>query len=249
MATGSRSVGASGMIPAMQGVFVTGTGTGVGKSIAAAALCAALVAQGRTVVASKPLLSGLDEAPGPWPHDHELLALVTGTPAEVIAPRRFGPPVSPHLAARLVGQSLSLGELVDDVRGRFETTDGPDPLAVVEGAGGLLVPIDDAGSTMADLAQGLGLPLLVVAHPGLGTINHVQLTLEAARTRGMAVAGVVLTPWPQAPSLIEQDNREFLERHTGVPVAALAPIAGPERELLAAAGLAAGLPDLLTTSA
>ena len=82
----------------MQGLFVTGTGTGVGKSIVAAALCAALVDQRRGVIASKPMLSGLEDPPdAPWPYDHDLLALVTGAAADDIAPHRFGPAVSPHL--------------------------------------------------------------------------------------------------------------------------------------------------------
>lgn len=242
----------------MRGVFVTGTGTGVGKSIVAAALAAALVERGVHVVASKPLLSGMDDAPPePWPHDHELLAIATGEPAEQIAPVRYGPPVSPHLAARLAGDHLSIDEIAAGVRARFEVAAGrPDagavrgapatsPVAVVEGAGGLLVPIDDDGTTMADLAAALDLALLVAAHPGLGTINHVMLTVEAARARGLAVAGVVLTPWPETPTLIETDNRDLLTRQVGAPVVGLTAVAGPDRALLAAAGADAGLPELV----
>src|SRR4051794_17000786 len=97
------------MIPCMRGAFVTGTGTGVGKTIVAAALCASLVARGDAVLASKPLLSGLDEpAPPPWPHDHELLALAAGDTPDAVAPVRFGPAVSPHLAARLAGHTLTV---------------------------------------------------------------------------------------------------------------------------------------------
>ncbi|MDQ8046668.1 MAG: ATP-dependent dethiobiotin synthetase BioD [Solirubrobacteraceae bacterium] len=245
----------------MQGVFVTGTGTGVGKSIVAAALCAALVDARRPVVASKPVLSGLEEPPGVWPYDHDLLALVTGQPADAIAPRRFGPAVSPHLAARLAHVRLTVDDLVGDVHARVAAATGDasnvggqpapaahqgdlGPLAIVEGAGGLLVPLDDDGATMADLAVALGLPLVIAAHPGLGTINHVQLTLEAARSRGLTVAGVVLTPWPTQPSLIEQDNREFLEKSTGLPILGLGTVESPRADHLAAAGLAAGLTDL-----
>lgn len=236
----------------MRGVFVTGTGTGVGKTVVAAALCAALRAHGTPVLASKPLLSGLDDpAPAPWPHDHELLALAAGGSADEIAPVQFGPPVSPHLAARLVGQVLAVDDIVAALHARFaaataETND--EPVVVVEGAGGLLVPVNDDGATMADLATALGLPLLVAAHPGLGTINHVQLTLEAARTRGLAVAGVVLTPWADAPTLIESDNRAYLTQGTGVPVTTLRAVAGPDAALLADAGAAAGLPSLVEAS-
>jgi dethiobiotin synthetase len=247
----------------MKGVFVTGTGTGVGKSIVAAALCAALVDQRRPLIASKPVLSGLEEPPdGAWPYDHDLLSLVTGQPADEIAPRRFGPAVSPHLAARLAHVQLTIDDLAGDVRARVAAATGttgnvagkpapsthdshPEPLAIVEGAGGLLVPLDDDGTTMADLALALALPLVVVGHPGLGTINHVQLTLEAARARGLAVAGVVLTPWPAHPSLIEQDNREFLEKSSGLPILGLGPVESARADHLAAAAITAGLTHLL----
>lgn len=233
----------------MQGAFVTGTGTGVGKTIVAAALCAALGDRGAAPLASKPLLSGLDDAPAaPWPHDHELLALAAGGAADDIAPARFGPAVSPHLAARLVGQQLTVDVIVAGIRARYEAaeiTAASAPTLIVEGAGGLLVPVNDEGATMADLALALGLPLVVAAHPGLGTINHVQLTLEAARSRGLQVAGVVLTPWSTEPSLIESDNRAFLTQAVGAPVVGLAAVSGPDRAELAAAGLAAGLPRLL----
>ncbi len=251
----------------MQGVFVTGTGTGVGKTIVAAALCAALVQQGREVVASKPLLSGMDDAPTPpWPHDHDLLALASGDSADAIAPVRFGPAVSPHLASRLEGMTLRVDALAADIRARYDArrkpsaqasavlseaagapggTNDDEPILVVEGAGGLLVPIDDDATSMATLALELGLPLLIAAHPGLGTINHVLLTIEAARARGLGIVGVVLTPWPDAPSLIEADNRAFLETHAGVPIHALCRVDGPDPARLAAAGLAAGLPTLV----
>ncbi|MDO9354870.1 MAG: dethiobiotin synthase [Solirubrobacteraceae bacterium] len=240
----------------MLGLFVTGTGTGVGKSIVAAALCAALAQQGRDVIASKPLLSGMDDSPAaPWPHDHELLALVSDASAEEIAPVRFGPAVSPHLAARLAGQQLSIEEIAAAVRKRYAdrrshevvspVSDGGGPVVVVEGAGGLLVPIDDDAVNMADLASELDLPLVIAGHPGLGTINHVLLTLEAARSRALQIAGVVLTPWPAEPSQIDADNRAFLERHAGVPVHVLGPVDGPDRAALAAAGVAAGLQRLI----
>lgn len=241
------------MIAAMRGAFVTGTGTGVGKTVAAAALCAALRADGRAVLASKPLLSGMDDAPPtPWPHDHDLLALVTGEPAEVIAPVRFGPAVSPHLAARWAGETLTVAALVSALQARVQAAtsmadDGPAavPTVIVEGAGGLLVPIDDEATTMADLAGALRLPLIVVAHPGLGTLNHVLLTLEAARARALPVAGIVLTPWPADPSAIELDNRALLTAQTGVPVLALGRVDGPDPAALAAAGSSAGLPRLV----
>src|SRR5918911_3013334 len=97
----------------MRGVFVTGTDTGVGKTIVAAAICAALAARGRRVAAFKPVVTGLDEPEGDWPRDHELLASVAsaGQRPEDVAPLRFGPPVSPHLAADLAGERIEPLEL------------------------------------------------------------------------------------------------------------------------------------------
>lgn len=232
----------------MRGVFVTGTGTGVGKSVVAAALAAALVAEGRTVVAAKPLLSGLDDDYPVWPPDHELLARITGEPADEIAPHRYGPAVSPHLAARWVGEAHTAAGLADEVRARYAARAagvGEPPVLIAEGAGGLLVPLDDDGATMADLAAELGLPLVIAAHPGLGTINHVMLTLEAAGARGLEVAAVVLTPWPLAPSLIETDNATYLRARTGVPILRLGAISAPEPTALTEAGVAARLTDVI----
>ena len=110
---------------------------------------------------------------------------------------------------------------------------------MIEAVGGLLVPLDH-GSSVRDLARAVGLPLLVAARPGLGTINHTLLTLEAARAAGLKVAGVVLTPWPDAPDTIERSNLETIGRLGEVEVGTLATIGEPTPELLAAA--ADGLP-------
>ena len=209
----------------MRGVFVTGTDTGVGKTVVAAALAAALRAGGLRVAASKPVLTGLDEPAGAVPRDHELLAAASGTLAAVVAPLRFGPPVSPHLAAEIAGERLTLERLLAGIRAATEGAD----VAVVEGVGGLLVPLADDVS-VRDLAVALGLPLVVVARPGLGTISHTLLTLEAARHAGLDVRAVVLTPWPKDPSPLESSNRATIARLGGVEVEVL-----PQAELVAAA--------------
>jgi dethiobiotin synthetase len=204
----------------MRGIFVTGTGTGVGKSVVAAALCAALAARGERVAAFKPAVTGLDEPAGEWPRDHELLADAAGagqSPAEV-APHRFGPPLSPHYAAELAGETIEPALLVAAVRGAGRGADA----VVCEGVGGLLVPITP-GYLVRDLAVDLGLPLVVAARTGLGTINHTLLTVESARAAGLAVAGVVMTPWTSRPAPIETSNRATIERLGGVPVSGLPP--------------------------
>lgn len=225
----------------MPGLFVTGTDTGAGKTVLAAAVIAALRARGVAARGLKPLITGLDEPLDPvWPSDDRLLARVSGTAPEEITLRRYGPAVSPHLALELSQDTLDSAGLADAIR---DCLAGEDPL-IVEGAGGLLVPICD-GYDMRALAADLGLPLLIAARPGLGTINHTLLTLEAARSAGLDVAGVVLTPWPAFPDAIERSNRETIARLGEVDVSVLPTISRPTVELLAQAGAALPLPRWL----
>jgi dethiobiotin synthetase len=217
----------------LRGCLVTGTDTGVGKTVVAAAIVAALRRRGVEVRAIKPLITGLDDPPDPdWPPDHELLARAAGQDAADVILAGYGPPVSPHLAAELAGgPAPTLARLADGVRAAGR--DGA--LTVVEGVGGLLVPLGPDADVRA-LARALGLPLVVAARPGLGTINHTLLTLEAARSAGLAVCGVVLTPWPREPSVMEHSNRETIARLGSVEVATLAQVARADPELLADAG-------------
>ena len=202
----------------MRGLFVTGTDTGVGKSVVAGAICAALAARGERVSAFKPAVTGLDEAPGDWPPDHELLAQAAGglQAADAVAPYRYGPPLSPHLAAHMAGETIEPAHLLEVARSAAPRT------LVAEGVGGLMVPITP-GYLVRDLAVDLGLALVVAARTGLGTINHTLLTVEAARAAGLRLAGIVMTPWPHEPEPIELSNRETVERLSGVAVSGLEP--------------------------
>jgi dethiobiotin synthetase len=221
----------------VRGCFVTGTDTGVGKTVVAACIAAALTARGQRVAAFKPVVTGLSEEPPPgWPHDHRLLALASGQPdPRAVSPLLFDAPASPHLAAALAGEEIDAAALLAHARTAADHHD----VLVVEGVGGLLVPLSLAYS-VRDLARDLGLPLVVAARPGLGTINHTLLTLEAARGAGLAVAAVVLTPWPGRPGWLERSNRETVATLGEVEVVTLPGLAGPDRETLARAG--AGLP-------
>lgn len=223
------------------GLFVTGTDTGVGKTVVAAAVVAALRARGVAVRALKPLITGLDDPADPvWPPDHELLARAAGRPASEVKLLGYGPAVSPHLAAELSGKPVCPAELeagIRDARRERETL-------VVEGVGGLLVPIAP-GYDVRDLAAALRLPLVVVARPGLGTINHALLTLEAARARELDVLGVVLNPWPGEPDEIERSNRETIERLGRVRVSTMPRLAAPDPDVLAVAGGTLPLGDWL----
>ena len=202
----------------------------------AAAICAALRAQGRTVAAWKPVVTGRDETAVPgWPPDHELLGAAAGSSPDAVTPLTFGPAVSPHLAAEMTGMSIEPASLVASAREASERAD----VLVVEGVGGLLVPLT-LGFSVRDLARELALPLLVAGRSGLGTINHTLLTVEAARAVGLRVAGAVMTPWPAQPSRMERSNRETVARLAGVEVACLPRLARGDPALLAEAG--AGLP-------
>jgi len=220
----------------MRGLFVTGTDTGVGKSVLSAALLAAMAAAGEPVGAHKPVLTGLAEPPrGDWPADHELLGAICGIAGRQVAPLRFGAPASPHLAAALEGAAITPGELIANARraGAGSRT------LIVEGVGGLLVPLTEDYS-VRDLALELGLALVIAARPGLGTINHTLLTLEAARTRGLRVAAVVLNPWPVEPGPLERSNLETIRELGQTEVCTLPHLPGPDRAALAEAG--GGLP-------
>jgi dethiobiotin synthetase len=219
----------------LRGVFVTGTDTEVGKSVVAAAVCAALAARGERVAAFKPVVTGLDEQPGPFGHDHELLASAAnaGQAPEEVAPYRFGPPLSPHYAAELAGERIDPARLLETARSH--------ELLVGEGVGGLMVPIT-TGYLVSDLAVDLELPVIVAARTGLGTINHTLLTVEAARGAGLRVAGVVMTPWPGQPTDLERSNRDTVERLSGVRVSGLA---ATDRDNLAEAGASLPLDDWL----
>lgn len=199
----------------MRGVFVTGTGTGVGKTVVAAALARALHAGGASVAVFKPALTGLADDGEP---DHRLLRRASGTTQsdDEIAPYRFERPLSPHLAAELGSTRIDSKALVKAARLAAATAD----ILVCEGVGGLLVPLS-SDYLIRDFARELGMPVVVVAAPGLGTINHTLLTLEAARATGLEVSCVVLTPWPAAPGDVERSNRETIAALGRVPVAGL----------------------------
>ena len=198
------------------GLFVTGTGTEVGKTVVAAVIARTAAAAGRRVAVFKPAVSGLDDyaASGEEP-DHELLRRAAGSAQadDEIAPYRYGPPVSPHLGAALAGEEIDPAALRAAAARAGEGAD----LLVCEGVGGFLVPLT-LGYLVRDLARDLGFPVAIAASPGLGTINHTLLTVEAVRAIGLEVDAVVLTPWPGEPSDVERSNREAIERLGGVRV-------------------------------
>ncbi|HEU4705974.1 MAG TPA: dethiobiotin synthase [Solirubrobacterales bacterium] len=201
-----------------RGFFVTGTGTEVGKTVVAAALARTFAAEEQRVAVFKPAVTGLEEE---GETDHALLRRASGSSQsdEEIAPYRYGPPASPHLAAALAGEEIDPERLRQAAR---DAAEGADAI-VCEGVGGLLVPLSPT-YLIRDLAADLAYPLVIVASPGLGTINHTLLTIESARAAGLHVAVIVLNPWPDEPSEIESSNRETIATLGDLPVLTFPPV-------------------------
>ena len=212
-------------MPRVRGVFVTGTDTGVGKTLVAAALAAWVRQQGRAVGVMKPVATGGRRR---WDRrgerlvseDAARLARASGAtdPWALINPVCFAEPVAPWAAAQQARRPIRLSPLArafDALAARHETV-------IVEGVGGLLVPLN-ASVTVADLAKRLGLPLILVARPGLGTLNHTLLSVAAARARRLPLRAIVLNH-AQPPARharaerIVRSNAATLRRLAGVPV-------------------------------
>ena len=208
------------------GLFVTGTDTDVGKTYVTCRLAENLRAAGRTVGVYKPACSGAEPPPEGTPHgepvwgDVEALrtaAGLTGADDDRICPQRFRAPLAPPVAAAREGRAVDAALLSAGAKAWFGRCDA----LLVEGAGGLLCPLalssGGTGVSVLDVAADLGFPLLIVARAGLGTVNHTLLTLAAARSRGVPVAGVLLNerarPDPEAAT-----NAALIERFGGVRV-------------------------------
>ena len=204
-------------LPPLRGVFVTGTGTDVGKTWVAAGLTAALRQRGVKAVYFKPVQSGCPEAGGRLiPTDADFARTLAGLtePLEVLTPITLELPLAPGVAAAQAGVEVDLGRIADgleDLAGRYE-------FLVVEGAGGLYVPLAGTHFLVLDLIRWLNLPLAVVAQSGLGTINHTVLTVKAAQAAGVVVAGVILNRYPEKPGLAAATNPGVIEALTGVPI-------------------------------
>lgn len=200
----------------MSFLVVTGTDTGVGKTVVTAAVAALARDRGVDVAVVKPAQTGL--RPGE-PGDLADVERLTGV-GDLHEFARFPDPLSPAAAARAAGvPPLDLADCVPRIRELGRTR----RLVVLEGAGGLLVRYDADGTTIADLARMLAAPVLVVAAAGLGTLNHTALTLEALAHRGLTLAGVVVGAWPREPDLAARSNVPDLETISGRPLSGALP--------------------------
>jgi dethiobiotin synthetase len=193
-------------------LVVTGTGTGVGKTVVTSAIATLAVAAGRLVAVLKAAQTGVDaDQPGDVDEVRRLvgpsitcreLARYPDPLAPATAARRAGlPPVTPAIATAAARELAAEHDLV-----------------LIEGAGGLLAPLDDSGGTLADVAAAMAAPVLLVAAAGLGTLNHTALTVEVLRTRGLGCVGMVIGAWPAEPDLAAQCNLADLPAVTGLPL-------------------------------
>jgi len=197
-------------------VVVTGTDTGVGKTVATAAL--AVIAAPGGVAVVKPVQTGVS---GEEPGDVHEVSRLSGV-AEVHELVRLAEPLAPESAAHRAGTRLPpVVELADRIAALSAA------MVLVEGAGGVRVRLDTDGGTILDLAVALRssgeVEVVVVTRAGLGTLNHTELTVAAVRAAGLPVRGLIIGFWPGRPDLAAQCNRDDLPRLTGVPVLALLP--------------------------
>ena len=209
-------------------VVVTGTDTGVGKTVTVAALAARAVSDGRSVVVVKPVQTGIG---GIDPDQSDVSVVERLTGVEVQEYVALDDPLAPDTAARRQGVVLPpVREHVTRIRALAEDHD----LVIVEGAGGLLVRLDREGGTLLDVARDLTFSMrrsaredvvdtVVVCRAGLGTLNHTELTVTALRAVQIEPAGLVIGSWPAEPGLAEECNRTDLTRLTGVPVLGVLP--------------------------
>lgn len=202
----------------MSGFLITATDTEVGKTVITGALAAGLRKKGLDIGVMKPLASGGSVS---WQgrnvaEDAAFLmtaAAIDAAEAPLVNPYCFEPALTPAVAAKVSGVEVDL----ERVFAAYHQLTELHRHVLVEGVGGLIAPLCD-DYILADLAQELALPLLIVARPDLGTINHTVLTVEYARQRGLNVAGIILNCWPAEPGLLEKTNAEYIERLTGVPL-------------------------------
>ncbi|AEB08409.1 dethiobiotin synthase [Desulfobacca acetoxidans] len=211
------------VVPGVRGVFVTGTDTDVGKTVIAAGLTAALRSRQVRAVYFKPVQSGCREEDGQLIATDARFAQTLaglGEPLSRLTPITLKLPLAPAVAAAQAGVTIDLEVIAAAYRelaGRYD-------FLVVEGAGGLYVPLIDYDFLVLDLARWLRLPLVIVARPGLGTINHTVMTVKAALHAGLSVAGVIINQYPEHPNLAGRTNPEIIEALSGRPILGKIPL-------------------------
>lgn len=194
-------------------VFITGTNTGVGKTVVSAAILLEAARRGDLPAAYlKPVQTGSPAGQGDVAFVKRALA-EAGLEIDAAAVYELEDALAPAIAAELAGVTLDSNL----VKATYELISHAKKTVVVEGAGGLLVPFTSE-MLIADIVSLLDLPMLIVASPDLGTLNHTRLTVEAARARNLEVVGLVLSPWPAHPGIVEETNRARISTFCGLPL-------------------------------
>ena len=205
-----------------KGIFITGTDTGVGKTYVATGIAASLRAQGVNIGVMKPAETGCRIRSGDLiPSDAISLAKAAGAhdPLTLINPYRFRKPLAPSVAAELEGKKIQKSRIMNAYRTLARRHD----FMIIEGAGGIMVPLSEYYLNL-DLARAIGLPVVVVARPGLGTINHTLLTIAALKERGISIAGVVINySDKRRQGTAERTSPEEIEKISRVPVLGVVP--------------------------
>ena len=206
--------------PRARGFFVTGTDTGIGKTVVAAALAHCLVQQGKRVAIFKPIASGCEMGEqGLVSSDALFLAQCggTGQTAEEITPIRYEQPLAPLVAARLSKRAIDWDLIVQTYRNLTQNYD----MVLVEGIGGIMVPLE-ADYLVQDLMADMALPAIIVARADLGTINHTLLTVQACRTHNLPIAGIILNQnQPSKNELAVESNPRVVSELTGAKILAI----------------------------
>ncbi|RKY11125.1 MAG: dethiobiotin synthase [Planctomycetota bacterium] len=208
-------------LPKKNGLFITGTDTGVGKTLVAGGIAAVLRGQGLKVGVFKPIASGCRKDGALISDDTEFLALCADADysLSVITPVTYKTPAAPVTCVQLEGRAIDYEEIVAAYTYLCENTD----VVIVEGIGGAMVPIDDE-HTVLDLAVEFNLPMVVVARPNLGTINHSLLTIDAVRNAGLPVAGLVISGYNAFEAdIAEETSPEVICEFSGVNLLSIVP--------------------------
>ena len=212
------------------GLFITGTDTGVGKTVIAGAIAQWFVRRSMNVAVCKPVATGCQhQREGLVSEDAEFLASASDSrhPLDMICPVRFHEALCPAVAAERADEEIDWPAIDQSIHNMSVNCS----VMIIEGVGGVMVPISDT-ATVLHLANWLQLPTLVVARPGLGTINHTLLTISALQAAGVAVAGIIVNQYPSNnATIVEETNLDALEKFSGVPVLAVVPFEKVKRTI------------------
>ena len=198
-------------------IFITGTDTGVGKTIVTAAVCSCIKSSGKRVAAMKPIQTGTDTQKT---LDIEFVYKVLDEEFLIddVCPYRFTKPLSPKLASEVSGKEIH----VNDILSAYKTLEEKFEYVVIEGAGGILAPVKN-NYFIVDLINEMESPVIIVTRPALGTINHTLLTIESAKNKGLSILGIIVNKYPIDPDDSELTNPDEIASISGLPILGIIP--------------------------